>query len=112
MTVRDLIEALPAKVLIGEDHLDREVADGYCCDLLSWVMAHGKHSGAWITVQTHLNTVAVASLLELACIIVPEDIEVNEQTLAKADEEGIAVLGTALTGYQASGRMISLGIGG
>ena len=112
MTVRDLIESLPARVLTGEAHLDREVADGYCCDLLSWVMAHGKRNGAWITVQTHLNTVAVASLLELACIIVPEDIEVNDQTLTKAEEEGIAVLGTSLTGYQASGRLISLGIGG
>jgi hypothetical protein len=88
------------------------VVDGYCCDLLSWVMAHGKRNGAWITVQTHLNTVAVASLLDLSCIIIPEDIEVNEQTLSKADEEGIAVLSTSLTGYQASGRLISLGIGG
>jgi len=112
MTVRELIETLPAKVLTGEDHLDKEVADGYCCDLLSWVMAHGKRNGAWITVQTHLNTVAVASLLDLACIIIPEDIEVNEQTLSKANEEGIAVLSTSLTGYQASGRLITLGIEG
>lgn len=112
MTVRDLMDALPARVLTGEEYLDREVADGYCCDLLSWVMAHGKRGGAWITVQTHLNTVAVASLLELACIIVPEDIDVNEQTLSKAREEGIAVLSTSLTGYQASGRLISQGIGG
>lgn len=112
MNVRELAEALPAKVLSGEAHLDKEVADGYCCDLLSWVMAHGRRGGAWITVQTHLNTVAVASLLDLACIIVPEDIEVSGQTLEKADEEGIAVLSTSLTGYQASGRMTALGIGG
>lgn len=112
MTVRDLIDVLQAKVLTGEAFLDAEVADGYCCDLLSWVMAHGRRNGAWITVQTHLNTVAVASLLDLACIIIPEDIEVNEQTLAKAAEEGIVVLGTSLTGYEVSGRMMGLGIGG
>lgn len=112
MTVRELVKALPMKVLAGEAFLDHEVADGYCCDLLSWVMAHGKRGGAWITVQTHLNTIAVASLLELSCIIIPEDIEVNDQTLAKAEAEGIAVLSTPLTGYQVSGRMTALGIGG
>jgi hypothetical protein len=111
MTVRALIDILQARVLAGEAHLDKDVADGYCCDLLSWVMAHGKRAGAWITVQTHLNTIAVASLLELSCIIIPEDIEVNTQTLAKAEEEGIAVLGTALTGYQVSGRMAAQGVG-
>ena len=112
MTVRDLIEPLSARVLCGGDFLDAEVAGGYCCDLLSWVMAHGKRGGAWITVQTHLNTVAVASLLDLACIIIPEDIEVNDQTLAKAEQEGIAVLSTSLTGYHVSGRMMGLGLGG
>lgn len=61
---------------------------GYTCDLLSWVMAHGKQGMAWITVQTHMNVIAVASLMEMAAVIIPEGIQMEEPSLEKAREEG------------------------
>ena len=58
MKVTQLAELLGAKVVCPAD---REIACGYSCDLLSWVMAHGKQDMAWVTVQAHLNVIAVAS---------------------------------------------------
>lgn len=88
----------------------QEITCGYTCDLLSWVMAKGKPNCAWVTVQTHLNVVAVASLHDMACIIHPEGIAPDADSLAKADEEGIAILCTDKTAYEICGLLYEAGI--
>jgi serine kinase of HPr protein (carbohydrate metabolism regulator) len=99
MKVYELRDKLNLNVLGGREGLDRDVSGAYCCDLLSWVMSHGKKGDAWITVQTHPNIVAVASLLELSCIIIPEEIEVEKITLEKADQERITILQSKENSY-------------
>jgi serine kinase of HPr protein (carbohydrate metabolism regulator) len=111
MKTSEIVSKLNLKILTGEGVLDREITGGICCDLLSWVMSHGRKNSLWITVQTHTNVVAVASLLELACILIPESIPVDPKTLEKASEEGIAILQTDMTAYELSGRLFALGIG-
>lgn len=71
----------------------------YYGDLLSWVMSHAKEGEAWITVQTHMNIVAVASLINISCIIVPEGIEVEQDTIDKANSMSIPILSTELNAY-------------
>lgn len=110
MRVNELIEKLELKILADGD-MEAEITGGYSSDLLSWVMAHGVRGGAWITVQTHLNIIAVASLLDMSCIIIPEGIAVDSPTLEKAEEEGISVLSSARTAYELSGMMYAMGIG-
>ncbi len=63
-----------------------------CLRPFSWVMARGQAGMAWVTVQTHMNVVAVASLHEMACVIMPDSIRMEEALLNKAVEEGISVL--------------------
>jgi serine kinase of HPr protein (carbohydrate metabolism regulator) len=99
MQVNELIEKHAFKKLSGEA-LDREIKNVYSCDLLSWVMAKGKHDTAWITVQTHNNILAVASLLDFACVIIPEGIKVEEDIVAKANEQEIILLSTPLDSYE------------
>ena len=48
------------------------------------------------TVMGNRNTLAVASLTDTACIVLAEGVSLDEGTLAKAEEEGIAVLSTDL----------------
>ncbi|MDK2800961.1 MAG: hypothetical protein PWP27_1899 [Clostridiales bacterium] len=100
MTVRELVQKLDAKILAGEEGLERQIKSGYICDLLSWVMSHAQKGNVWITVQSHVNIVAVALLTEVACIIIPENIEVDTLTITKANEEGIPILSSALNSYE------------
>lgn len=99
MKVRELVQALQFHVFTEESGLDREITGAYVCDLLSWVMSHAKKGDVWITVHTHLNIVAVALLTEVPCIIIPENIPVEEATIKKAGTEGIAILGSGLSAY-------------
>ncbi|MBM7581938.1 serine kinase of HPr protein (carbohydrate metabolism regulator) [Caldicoprobacter guelmensis] len=110
MKVSQMVEALCLKVLAGEKFLEREVSSGYCCDLLSRVMAKGEKGMAWITVQTHMNVVAVAALIEMACVIIPEGIEVERKVLDKAEEEGVIVLSSNLTAFELVGKLYQMGI--
>ena len=80
MKLRELIPLIDAKIL-AQGNGDPEILCGYTCDLLSWVMAHGEPGMAWVTVQTHLNVIAVAVLSEMACVILPESIEMEQESL-------------------------------
>lgn len=110
MNVAQLMGSLELDLLTPETDLTREVTGGCVCDLLSFVMARGEAGMAWITVQTHLNVIAVASLHEFSCVIVAEGCAVEPETLVKAAEEGIPVLRSALSEYILSGRLYALGV--
>jgi len=103
LKLKEFAEKLNMKILtdLPEDKLaEKEITGIYVCDLLSWVMSHANKGDAWITVHTHLNTVAVAVLLEIPCIIIPEGIRVEEETIKKATMENIAILSSEMSGYE------------
>ena len=112
MTVQEVLELIEAKDMTPETDKNAEVSCGYTCDLLSWVMAHGAAGMAWITVQTHMNVIAVASLMEMAAVIIPEGIEMEAPSLEKANEEGITVLESPLTAFEICARLAEKGLAG
>ena len=112
MTVKELCELIEAKDVSPETDQTVEVSCGYTCHLLSWVMAHGAAGMAWVTVQTHMNVIAVASLMEMAAVIIPEGIEMETPSLEKAKDEGICVLQTGLTAYEICARLAAAGLPG
>ena len=109
MKINDLIQTGDFKQVTDLD-LEKTLEGIYCGDLLSWVMSHAKEGEAWITVQTHMNVIAVASLLNLACIIVPENIDVEAETIEKATSEEIPILVTNLNAYGIFKKLHELGM--
>ena len=107
MNVRELKELLEARSLTPSLGEDTVVTCGYSCDLLSWVMSHGDSGMAWTTVQTNMNVVAVAVLADMACVVLPEEVEMEKEVLDKAESEGIVILCSPLTSYEICGRMYS-----
>lgn len=99
MTVKQLLASINELQLLTNGDTNKEVSGVYIGDLLSFVMSHASEGDCWLTVQTHLNVIAIATLLELAAVIVVEDSEIEEETIIKANEEGIIVLKTNLTAY-------------
>ena len=112
MTVSEIAELISAENMTPDTDPHKTVACGYVCDLLSWVMAHGRKDMAWITVQTHMNVIAVASLMEMSAVIIPEGIRMEAASLAKAREEGIAVLQSPKNAYEICALLASAGLPG
>lgn len=108
MRVHDLVSKLGLKVVaISKSGSAREVAGGFVGDVLSHVMANIRPGYAWITVQTHENVVAVATLLDVSCVIVCQR-ELPPETRQRAQSEGVTLLWSEGDAFEVSGRLYGL----
>jgi len=112
MKLREIVESLGLEVKCCGDRLDREVTGAYASDLLSDVMAKSKAGDVWITLQTHMNIVAVAALNDLAGIILVNGREPEEATLKKAEDEGIVIMVSKEPTFEIAGKLYEMGLRG
>ena len=112
MKLTELVENLNLGVRSARGYLDRQVTGGYASDLLSDVLANGEPGNLWITLQIHQNIVAVASMKDLAGIILVNGREPEKDTVEKAEAENIAIMVTELPTFELVGRLYGLGITG
>lgn len=103
MNVSDIVKTLKLNVITGKDHLGTTVTGGYTSDLLSDVMGNLKEGEVWITLQTHRNVMAVASLKEAAAIILIKNLQPDEDLLKFAQEEEVPILSTEQGAFEISG---------
>lgn len=103
MNVRDVAKTLGLEVLTGEVNLDREVRGGYTSDLLSDVIGNIEEGSAWITIQRHINILGVAKLKDVPVIIISRGLSLEGPVLAKACEEGVAILRGSASAFELSG---------
>ena len=101
MTVQNIIDAGKFEVLV-EGTPSRTVEKIFCCDLLSIAMGKAPTDSAWVTVMGNRNTLAVASLADVSCIILAEGVTMNETDLGQANEEGVTVFATDLPIFEAA----------
>ena len=107
MKISEVAAALNAEICQTEFE-DINVSSAYTSDLLSDVIAHSKHGGALITIQAHKNTVAVASLADIAVIIICNSRPLPDDMLEAAKNEGVAVIRTKENQFTVSGRLWEL----
>ncbi len=110
MKLSDLIEKLSLEVKTPETDLSREVTGGYVSDMLSDVLANAEAGYVWVTFQSHVNVVAVASLKGISGIILVRNRLPAEDTLKKAAAENIPVMATSLPAFELVGRLYALGL--
>lgn len=108
MNIREVMDLLSLDVKTTKGDLGRAVTGCYISDLLSDVMANAKEGEVWITLQTHPNIVAVASLKNLSGIIITNKRTPEEETLKKAEDEHITVAVSPLTTFEAGGLLYKL----
>ena len=81
---------------------DRVIDGAYVGDLLSWVMGRAKEGNAWITIMSNNNTVAVASLADVSCVILAEGVTLEDSVIETAKQNSINILSTNLTAYDSA----------
>lgn len=111
MNLQQIIDRLNLTVLTEpRDFASRTPTGGYSSDLLSCVMAGARKGNLWITLQAHLNIVAVAALNEIAAVIITENAQPDAASIAKANQQGVILLSTSHPTYEISGKLWELGI--
>lgn len=91
MTVKELVQVLDAKVYNLDDEM-REVTSGYAGDFLSAVMGKAPTDSAWFTIMNNVNVCAVATLAEVAVVVLCEGVEPDEPLLNKVKMQGVNLI--------------------
>ncbi len=112
MKLTELIQKLNLSVRSAKGSLEREVTGGYASDLLSDVLANSKEGNIWITLQIHQNIVGVASMKDIAGIILVNNREPEPETLEKAEAERVPIMVSEMPTFELIGMLYSLGIVG
>lgn len=112
MKLQEIVSELSLTVSCAAHNLNKPVSGGYASDLLSDVIGNSKKDNIWVTLQIHQNIVAVASLKELAGIIIVNGRQPEEEALKKAEKENIPIMLTRLPAFEIVGRLYKLGIRG
>lgn len=108
MNVKEIAEKLNLKVLSGASGLGNDISFGYASDLLSDVMGNARSGEVWITLQTHKNVMAIASLKDLSAVILVNDLQPEPDMAAQSDEESIPVLGSSEDAFTLIGKLYEL----
>jgi hypothetical protein len=114
MNLNDIALTLDLEPLTPEVRPDPEVqvSGGYVSDLLSDVLANAPAGGVLVTIQVHLNVVAVAVHADLAAVIFAAGRVPEADVRAKAVEAGIALYSSKESAYDIVGRLYELGLRG
>ncbi len=108
MKAKEIIEALDLEILTKNVDFEKEVKDAYACDLLSNVLSKAEEESAWLTMQTHMNIVGVASIKRIPIIIITEESIVPEDTIKKAEENEIIIVRAKDDTFTVSGKLYNL----
>lgn len=112
MKLNQIIEKLHLTVETKTADLKVDFTGGYVSDLLSDVMANAQKGNIWITLQIHQNTVAVATLKELAAIVLINGKKPAQETIQKAEQENVPILVSDLPAFEFICELCKLGITG
>jgi hypothetical protein len=112
MKPSELAVLLEGRVVTTAPLRGGEIRGGYSSDLLSDVIANAQEGDVWITLQKHLNIAAVAHLKGLAAIVLVHDRCPDQDTIARADEDGVVIISTPLSAFDAAGLLYECGLRG
>ena len=93
---------------LGNRKICKEIKGGYTSELLSDVMGNAREGNIWITLQTHKNIMAIASLKELAAIVLVKGYRPEEDTVSESEAEGIPILRTSRQTFEMTGEIYEL----
>jgi hypothetical protein len=106
--LEDLLRSINAQLLT--ESMPADIGGCYISDLLSDVLAHAEPGVLWVTVQTHRNVIAVAATKDIAAVLFTCDRKPDQATVVEAEEQGIVLLTTSLTTYEAAGKLWESGL--
>lgn len=111
MNLEEIAQSLELELLTDMTDLNAmQATGGYASDMLSCVMSSATRQAVWVTLQAHVNIVAVAALLELSAIIITEHAPLDPAAILKANEKGVTIFSTPKSTFEVVGKLWEMGL--
>ena len=107
MKIKEFADKLNLKVLTAYDE-EKEITGCYCGDLLSWVMGRAPEDSIWLTVMGNINSIAVATLADVSCIVLVENAALDEDAKKKAELHDVTILQSEENSYALATKIYEL----
>lgn len=112
MTIREIKTLLNARVLCGEDKLDRVVLNACGADLMSDVLMYVKNDCVLLTGLCNTQVIRTAEMLDVTAIVFVRNKQPDQTVLDMAIEQDMVLLGTEETLYSSCGKLYATGLPG
>jgi len=114
MRMGEIAEKLGLKNLTPEigNAVENQVKAGHCSDLLSDVLANAPDGSVLVTIQVHVNVIAVAVHAGLSAVIFASGMTPEERVRQKAIEEGLPLFTSKEPTFDIVGKLYTLGLRG
>ncbi|MDR1764559.1 MAG: hypothetical protein LBR77_00385 [Lachnospiraceae bacterium] len=112
MTLKDVQMVLDARVLVGEEHLDREVRGACGSDMMSDVLAFSHDHAILLTGLTNPQVIRTVEMMDMVCVIFIRGKKPDATILQMARERGLTVLETDHRMFNACGMLYDAGLRG
>ncbi|KGG81197.1 DRTGG domain-containing protein [Caloranaerobacter azorensis] len=112
MKLKEIKEILNAKVLTGEEYLDREVLSAFGSDLMSDVLAFIDDGSVLLTGLTNPQVIRTAEMIDLHAIVFVRGKKPSKEIIEMAKLHNITILLTDYTLYTACGKLYEKGLKG
>ena len=112
MNVRDVMNALDAELICGEENLDTEVHEACGSDMMSDVLAYVKDQAVLLTGLVNIQTVRTADMMDMVCIVFVRGKTPDEDMIALAKRREMVLLRTTQRMFTACGLLWEKGLRG
>ena len=112
MKISEVRDLLDAKVISGEELLDREVYSACGSDMMSDVLAYVKDQSVLLTGLVNSQVIRTAEMMDMVCIVFVRSKMPSEEMIELAKDSGIALLATDKRLYEACGKLYEGGLRG
>jgi hypothetical protein len=104
VNLHEFLTAVQAEVLTPEiDTTAISITGGYVSDMLSDVMGTAKEGQVWITIMRHMNTVAVASMTSIPCVVFAKGLLPDAAVIGRAKQEEVCLAVSQMQAFDLAG---------
>ena len=110
MKIREIAGLLDAKVFCGEEMLEREVNNGFSCDLMSDVLAYAENEAVLLTGLVNPQVIRTAEMMDIVCLVFVRGKEPTEAMIQLAEARSIVLMSTEKRMFTSCGILHDAGL--
>ncbi|MBI9060493.1 MAG: hypothetical protein JEZ14_00805 [Marinilabiliaceae bacterium] len=110
MEIRKITEVLDAKVICGEEYLDRGIECGFASDLMSDVLTLDSEHLVLITGLANMQVVRTAEMADISCVLFVRDKTATPEMINIASENNMVLLECRYSMFKTIGMLHDAGL--